>query len=97
MFLIQDVITMFSPKYTIDYNDAAALLKVADNDLEKIRKALRMADESKTAIANLIGWCISCIKANYNEKIKVEPDNSYYKFEQNTYNFEELENELIKN
>ncbi len=97
MFLIQDVITMFSPKYTIDYNDAAALLKVADNDLEKIRKALRMADESKTTIANLIGWCISCIKSNYNEKVKVEPDNSYYKFEQNTYNFEELENELVKN
>lgn len=55
---------------SISQKDAIALLKVADNDLEKIKKAYGFSKKQKH-IKNLMGWMTDAIRNGYEEEIEV--------------------------
>ncbi|MDO4977397.1 MAG: replication initiation protein [Eubacteriales bacterium] len=66
IFQVIDIITGAS----ISQKDAIALLKVANNDIEKIRAAYTLA-KKQNHIKNLIGWMTDAIKNDYSEEIEV--------------------------
>lgn len=72
-----------------------AILSAADNDISKIKDAYELACK-QSEIDNLVGWMISAIKNNYSSTSKKKID-SYSNFEQNTYDYELLEDELRAN
>lgn len=54
----------------ISQKDAITLLKVADKNMDKIKKAYNLALD-QPHIHNLIGWMISAIKGGYEENIEL--------------------------
>ena len=54
----------------ISQTDAIHLIKAAEKDIDKIRKAYEMAIKQPN-IKNLIGWMVSSIKNNYQENIEI--------------------------
>lgn len=91
--LIDLVIDLVEEKITV--KDAKALLDAAGNDIEKIRKAYRIAGISGPD--NLIGFMIKAIKDNYDipvsaKKNKKSSNSETYNHE---YDFEELERILV--
>lgn len=72
-----------------------SILQAADNDISKIKDAYELACK-QSVIENLVGWMISAIKNGYTATPK-KKNNSYSDFEQNTYDFDLLEDELRAN
>lgn len=89
------------------------LVIAADGDTEKIRKAYRIACSQKRDIEDLGSWMLAAIREGWEEngspvkkkgtkagqKAAVRPKqrNRFCDFEQNTYDFEQLEKELTLN
>lgn len=67
--LIQAVIDMMDAA-PITKKDASLLLKTAENDLDKIEKAYRLALKQEY-IKNFMGWMIDCIKNGYDDQIEM--------------------------
>ncbi|SES11488.1 Initiator Replication protein [Butyrivibrio fibrisolvens] len=72
-----------------------SILQAADNDISKIKDAYELAGK-QSEIENLVGWMISAIKNGYTATPK-KKNNTYSDFEQNTYDYELLEDELRAN
>lgn len=72
-----------------------SILQAANNDISKIKDAYELACK-QTEIDNLVGWMISAIKNGYTTTQK-KKEYSYSDFEQNTYDYELLEDELRAN
>lgn len=72
-----------------------SILQAADNDISKIKDAYELACK-QAVIENLVGWMIAAIKNGYTATPK-KKNNSYSDFEQNTYDFDLLEDELRAN
>ena len=72
-----------------------SILQAADNDISKIKDAYELACK-QSEIDNLVGWMIAAIKNGYTAT-KKKKDYSYSDFDQNTYDYELLENELRAN
>ncbi|WP_027206268.1 replication initiation protein [Butyrivibrio fibrisolvens] len=72
-----------------------SILQAADNDISKIKDAYELAGK-QSEIENLVGWMISAIKNGYTATPK-RKNNTYSDFEQNTYDYELLEDELRAN
>ncbi|WP_027203883.1 replication initiation protein [Butyrivibrio fibrisolvens] len=72
-----------------------SILQAADNDISKIKEAYELACK-QSEIENLVGWMISAIKNGYTATPK-RKNNTYSDFEQNTYDYELLEDELRAN
>lgn len=83
------------------------ILDAAGGDIEKIEAAYRLAEEQTTTIKRLDKWMISAIKGGWADtpavpkqpkKTGKRPDaqkNAFNRFEQNEYDFDELEKELL--
>ncbi|MDO4976705.1 MAG: replication initiation protein [Eubacteriales bacterium] len=54
----------------LSQKDIVSLLKVADNDIEKIRKAYDLS-KKQSYIKNFMGWMTTAIKEEYDESIEV--------------------------
>ena len=67
--LISDVMSILED-VIISQKDAINLLKIADNDLEKIKKAYALSKKQKH-IKNLIGWLTNAIRNDYEEEIEI--------------------------
>ena len=72
--------------------DIKTLLDKAGNDIEKIRTACKVASEH-TNIDSYMGFLIKAIENDWKPKIKIKKT----EFEQNSYDFEALEKQLLKN
>lgn len=84
-----------------------AICKAAGYDYDTIERAVRMAQKSATPIQNLIGWVKKAIEDQYVDvscaevsekkppKNSAEKTGSFNNFEQNQYDFEELEKQII--
>ncbi len=72
-----------------------SILQAADNDISKIKDAYELACK-QSEIDNLVGWMIAAIKNGYTTTSK-KKENSYNDFEQNSYDYELLEDELRAN
>ena len=74
-------------------SDAKAILEAAGMDMKKVRYAYGISRKSGR-IDNIVGWMISAIKNGYTENASGVQDAD---FEQNTYDFEELERRFVEN
>lgn len=72
-----------------------SILQAADNDITKIKDAYELACK-QSEIGNLVGWMIAALKNGYTATPKKRND-SYRDFEQNSYDYELLEDELRAN
>lgn len=80
--------------------DYAYLAEIADYDIEKIKKAYSLMQQSKTPIKNITGWLASAIKEEYEEGIQKKtssPKNSFTNFPRGEYDMEELEKVILDN
>lgn len=74
--------------------DIRAIVKKAGNDMDKIKKAVAVMDQYDGRIENITGFLISAIE---NEYTVMSQNNPFNDFEQNSYDFEQLEMELLAN
>lgn len=104
-----DVVILLAPE-GLNIQDVQTLCQAADYDMERIEKAYNLSKESSTEIKNLTGWLLSAIQKGYDAAPEVAPKkeepkkkkrgrtkkNSFTDFEQNEYDFDELEQKLLK-
>lgn len=77
--------------------DIKSILENADFNVERVRAAYELSKRQKR-ILNLTGWLIKAINENYRPGVSInQRSNSFNNFQQNTYNFEELEDILVDN
>lgn len=88
---IDEMQQLFSEKITA--SDAKAILEAAGMDMKKVRYAYGLSRKSGR-IDNIVGWMISAIKNGYTENVSGAADAD---FEQNIYDFEELERRFVEN
>lgn len=88
--------------------DVRAIVVASGNDLEKIKNALDLLEQQTNKVHNLTGWIISALRDGYrtvpHKARKQVPQqaprqartvNMFNDFEQNTYDFDDLEKELL--
>ena len=104
---------VFSPSITADMNivemidnllededmrvkDIKAIAIAAENDFERVQNAYDIYKKQKVRAANFTGWMIAAIKNGYTASKKYT-GSSFHDFEQNEYDFDQLEMELLSN
>lgn len=105
-FNIMEAAQLFGPKFSLQ--DVLAICDAADNDMDKVRKVCEMASIA-TGINNKTGWMIAALRGNYemppqpqkktetkSKRKSKKTSNSFTDFEQNEYDFETLEQQLLK-
>ena len=79
----------------IKIKDLKAIAEEADYDIENIKKQYDLMKKKKNKIEDIVAYLIKAIRDDYSEPVtKV---NSFNSFEQNHYNFAELERKLLDN
>ena len=94
---INDVIDLIEEK--IKTKDAKMIAETSGYDMDKIKKAYKIAKSSKN-IENLVGFMIKAIKNDYNEAISIVSLNragSFGDYKQNDVDFEELSKKIYAN
>lgn len=76
--------------------DIKAIAIAAGNDYSRVENAYTVYRKQKVKAANFTGWMIAAIQNGYKESKKFSA-NSFNDFEQNTYDFDQLELELLSN
>lgn len=76
--------------------DIKAIAIAAGNDYSRVENAYAIYRKQKVKAANFTGWMIAAIQNGYKESKKFS-GNSFNDFEQNTYDFDQLEMELLSN
>lgn len=75
--------------------DIKSICDAAGYDMEKIKLAYQLSKKAKN-IDSLTGWMIAAIRDGYQDTPKRKKKDSFNSFEQNTYDFDELERKLLK-
>lgn len=76
--------------------DIKAIAVAAENDFERVKNAYDVYKKQKVHAANFTGWMIAAIKNGYKASGKYS-GYSFHDFEQNEYDFNQLEMELLSN
>lgn len=80
----------------IKAKDAIAILKVSDNNLTRVKKALDVLSEQKKKITNITGWLITAIIDDYElAKKPYDLTNKFHNFEERKNDYDELERRLL--
>jgi len=82
-------------KEHIKISDCKAILKAANYNIDLIEQKYQIAKTQN--INNLVGWLLDAIKNDYNKPIPSTNKNSFNNFEQRSYNYDELEKQLLNN
>jgi len=92
--MLESYFNTHSHKIRLTLKDMYKLACLVDSDIiiEKFEQMENAGD-----VRNPIGWMIAAIKENYQKPTDVPKRNSFSDFEQNTYNFDELEKDLLAN
>ncbi|WP_026505505.1 replication initiation protein [Butyrivibrio sp. NC3005] len=90
--LVDEVQQLFTEKITA--SEAKAILEAAEMDMKSVRYAYNLSRKSGH-IENIVGWMISAIKNGYTDSAEGSINDAG--FEQNSYDFEDLERELNAN
>ncbi len=77
--------------------DILAIVKAADYDLKRIETAKKLMSKSKSHIDNPTGWMIEAIRNDYKDSVSVKKTNIFNDFPQYTYDFDQLEQQLLDN
>lgn len=82
----------------IKTRDLKAIAKASGYDIEKIKKACALANNSAGSIDNIVGWMISAIKDDYSEPVNFSKTAKSVHFElEREYDFDQLEEMLLNN
>lgn len=73
-------------------NDIRTLVKAADGDLGKLKKAVDVMNACGNRVENITGFLLSAMKNNYSKR-----ENPFTVYEQNSYDFDGLEAEILAN
>ena len=94
--IIDETIGLIEEKLRI--KDYKAIAEAANYNLGLIKKQYNQIKNRKN-IENIVAYMIAAVKNDYPAPTpkKVTQNNSFNKFEQNTYDFEDLENKLLDN
>ena len=80
--------------------DVRKIAKEADYNLASIKKAYKVYKKNEDNVENSVGFMIAAIKDGYEstaKKKKTKAKNTFVEFDQNEYNFDDLEGQLIDN
>lgn len=76
--------------------DIKAIAVAAENNFERVKNAYEIYQKQKVKAANFTGWMIAAIKNGYKDSRKYL-GNGFPDFEQNEYDFQQLELQLLSN
>lgn len=103
-FNIIDAAALFGPEFTLQ--DVISVCEAAGNDMQAVRRVCELAAATPN-IKNKTGWMIAALRGNYTAvagtvsgkatERKRTAKNSFKDFEQNEYDFDELERQLLGN
>ena len=91
--LVDELRDIFTEK--VSTKDIKHILKTADNDIEKVKKAYEVV--SKMQYNNFVASMITAIKDEWQPAIKAKKKNSFTGCSQREYDFDELEKQLCCN
>lgn len=80
--------------------DVRKIAKEADYNLASIKKAYKVYKKNEDNVENSVGFMIAAIKDGYEstaKKKKTKAKNTFVEFDQNEYDFDDLEGQLIDN
>ncbi len=80
--------------------DVRKIAKEADYNLVSIKKAYKVYKKNEDNVENSVGFMIAAIKDGYEstaKKKKTKAKNTFVEFDQNEYDFDDLEGQLIDN
>lgn len=93
---LKEIVNQFG--ITLCDKDLLAILRAANNDLDKCKDALNILKaKGNKKIDNVVGWIIAAIKNEYGIVSKNFCNNSFNNFKQNTYDYDELEKFILAN
>ena len=87
--------TMLDSSFSI--KDVRTLSEVADYDVQKVKKAYDIMTSSGSEIVDQMGWLIKAIKNDYQPKKSRKAKTAFTSFQQNSYDFDDLESKLLDN
>lgn len=98
MFVIQLEVVNLLKNYNIGPEHVFTICEKAKYDVDRIRKIVSILEKQKK-VENVVGWILTAIERDYAEPISYErkKKNDFNSFEQNDYDFEVLEEELLAN
>lgn len=81
----------------LSFKDIKAICKASNYDIEKIRNAYNIAQETPN-ITNLVGFMIKAIQEEYTVPVKKKgrpKKNKFNNFDERQYNFDDLEKGIL--
>ncbi len=82
-------------KEHIKISDCKAILKAANYNIDLIEQKYRIAKTQD--VKNLVGWLLDAIKNDYSDPVQSTKKISFQDFKQRSYNYDELEKQLLNN
>lgn len=76
----------------LSFMDLNSIIVAGNADYEKIKAAYELCKKQKN-VQNFVGWMVSALKNDYQDTVK----NPFNEFEQNEYDMDELEKEIVSN
>ncbi len=94
--VLDEIIEIIDEKLKL--KEYRAIAEAANYNTELIKKQYEALEKKGTDIKNLVGYLISAVREDYETNVKKKlVENSFNNFEQNTYDFEELEKKILDN
>lgn len=93
--ILDEIISLFEERLKL--KDYKAIANAADYDIELIRRQYEAMKLKKTQVDDIVGYMIAAVKNNYSAPIKKVRKSSFNDFDQNTYDFDELESQIVEN
>jgi len=83
--------------YPLSIRDLRAIAVAANYQYEKICQAYEVLEANRSEIDNVVGFLIAAIKHDYEKPKKKLAKNQFNQFQQNSYDFDVLEQEILSN
>lgn len=96
--LLDEIYDILEGKFKL--KDVRKIAKEADYNLASIKKAYKVYKKNEDNVENSVGFMIAAIKDGYEstaKKKKTKAKNTFVEFDQNEYDFDDLEGQLIDN
>lgn len=97
-FMIQAEACNILDDPSLQLKDIQNICEAANYDLSLLSKAKSLLDKQKN-VNNTVGWLISCIKEGYEQPTghTKKQKNQFNEFEQNDYDFDQIERDFLSN
>lgn len=93
--VLEEIMDMIHEKLKL--KEYKAIAEAAHYNVDKVSKQYDILLKKKTGVDSMVGYLIQAIKEDYAPPLSIPARNSFNNFKQNTYDFDELEKQLIEN